>query len=101
MRSRVPRHVFVSFVAPLDLDDVAAFGDFGDSFTTEQAFLQAQQGLEGLSLPAVGDAFWLTFGQMDVPEVCCCGVDVAVDISCLRMETCPCSVSSVPPILSP
>ncbi|CAN0022222.1 unnamed protein product, partial [Ectocarpus sp. 4 AP-2014] len=33
------------------------------------AFLHAQQGLEGLNLLDVGDAFWLNFGQMDVPEL--------------------------------
>ncbi|CAN0368746.1 unnamed protein product, partial [Ectocarpus sp. 12 AP-2014] len=33
------------------------------------AFLHAQQGLEGLNLLRVGDAFWLNFGQMDVPEL--------------------------------
>lgn len=34
-----------------------------------QVLLYAQQGLEGLDLPAVSDAFWFNFGQIDVPEV--------------------------------
>lgn len=34
-----------------------------------QAFLLAQQGFEGLDFPAVTDAFWVNFKQIDVSEV--------------------------------
>lgn len=72
MGAKCPKHVFISFAVPLELDELTSRKPFDDLSTTTQAFLQAQQGLEGLSLPGVGDAFWLTFGQMDVPEVCVC-----------------------------
>lgn len=34
-----------------------------------QVLLLAQQGIEGLKLPTVSDAFWVQLGQIDVPEV--------------------------------